>query len=147
MSLELPSHLKGISFLIVDDMSFYISLLEQTLTNLGHTGKVYSAKSLKGAIEEVNTIYQAGDKIDFIIADYHLPDSNGVALAKKVRSHRSLHNIPIIIFSTDDNSKNIIDAIDAGVDNFFFKPIVEEVFLEKIIFCWDKRHKSTKANP
>lgn len=144
MNNEFPAHLKNISFLIVDDMSFYLSLVQQILANLGHTGKVYTAKSLKDAISTVNDIYQAGGKVDFVIADYHLTDSNGITFAKKIRANKILFNIPIIIYSTDDNSSNIIEAIDAGVDNYFFKPINEEVFLEKIIFCWEKRNIATK---
>ncbi|MFA6237665.1 MAG: response regulator [Bacteriovorax sp.] len=140
MALELPDHLREITFLIVDDMSFYRSLVEQTLGNLGHVGKIYSAKDLKEAINIVNEVYKTGGRIDFVIADYHLSDSTGVELAKKMRAQKVLKNIPIVIFSTDDNSNNIIEAIDAGVDNFFFKPIKDEILLEKINFCWNKRN-------
>lgn len=140
MHKKLPDHLKSITFLFVDDMTFYHSLLQQTLVNLGHTGKILFANNVKEAISVVSDTYQSGQKIDFIISDYLLGDISGIAFAKKVRAHPVLANLPMIMISTDDNSQNVIEAINVGVDNYVFKPLDPNVLLEKIIFSWNKRN-------
>lgn len=142
MSSHLPEELKNISILIVDDMSFYLSLLQQALFNLGHTGKIHSARDVATAINKVNDIYKSGNKIDFIISDLHLGKSNGIDLAIKVRNQKLLANIPFIIFTTSDNQSEIIRAIESDVDDYFFKPLDIQTLHKKMIHAWKKRNPS-----
>jgi two-component system chemotaxis response regulator CheY len=140
----LPTEIKDLSFLIIDDMSFYLSLLQQSLVNIGHTGKIYSAKNVQTAILKVNEVFKAGSSIDFIISDYNLTDSTGVDLVKKLRANNALKNIPLILFTTEDNVSKIIGAIEAGVDDYFFKPINEKVLCKKIINVYIKRQNQNE---
>ncbi len=137
---KFPDNLKKISFLVVDDMTFYHSLIKQMLASLGHEGEVHCVVSVKDAIHAVSEIYKAGKTIDFIVSDYYLNDSNGVNFVKKIRSNERLANIPFILFTTEDNNKVIPEAIEAGVDQYFFKPVEHEKFLEKVIYSWKKRN-------
>ena len=139
---KFPDYLAKISFLIVDDMTFYHSLIKQMLVTLGHTGDVYTAASVKNAIHTVSEVYQSGKTVDFIVSDYYLNDSNGIHFVKKIRSNERLANTPFVIFTTEDNSKIIPEALEAGIDNFFYKPIDHEIFLERVVFSWNKRHQA-----
>lgn len=142
----LPEHFKNMTFLYVEDMTFYQSLLQQSLVNLGHVGKIHFAPRVKEAIDVINSIYQSGSTIDFIISDFHLQDGNSIDLIKKIRANKVLANIPLVIFSTDDNKQNIFDAFAAGADEYMFKPIDPEVLVEKIVFCWNKRNSKSEVN-
>lgn len=136
----LPEHLRNMTILYVEDMTFYQSLLQQTLANLGHKGKVHFAPSVKEAIAVINSIYQSGSTLDFIISDFHLQDGSSIDLIKRVRGNDVLEKLPLVIFSTDDNKENILNSFAAGADEYMFKPIDPEVLLAKIVFCWNKRN-------
>lgn len=138
--IQLPEHFRDMTFLYVEDMSFYQSLLKQTLVNMGHTGKIYFAATVSESVETINTIYRSGEQIDFIISDYHLQDGSSLDLISKVKEHDVLENVPVIVFSTDDNKKNILGAFSAGADEYMFKPIDAQVFLTKLVFCWNKKN-------
>lgn len=140
-----PDHFKNMTFLYVEDMTFYQSLLQQTMTNLGHIGKIHFAPSVKDAVEVINSVYQSGSKIDFIISDFHLQDGSSLDLIKKIRANAVLAKIPLVIFSTDDNKQNILNAFAAGADEYMFKPIDPEILLGKIVFCWNKRNLPKEA--
>lgn len=136
---------KNINFLIIDDMTFTHSFILQSLKKLGFEGNVFSAKSVKHAIEKINGAYKNGMTIDFIITDLHLPDGNGIDVVKKVRATKKMANTPILMMTTDENSHFVVEAFEAGVDNYFFKPIEDEIMLQKINFAWNK-HASKKAS-
>lgn len=140
--LKIP---KNINFLIVDDMTFTHSFILQSLKKLGFEGNVFSAKSVKTAIEKINQAYKHGMTIDFIITDLHLPDGNGIDIVKKVRATQKMANVPILMMTTDENSHFVVEAFESGVDNYFFKPIEDEVMFQKINFAWNK-YLSNKAS-
>jgi len=131
---------KNINFLVVDDMTFTHSFILQSLKKLGFEGNIFAAKNMTSAIEKIKEVYKHKMKIDVIITDLHLPDGNGIELTKKIRSTSSLVNIPIIMMTTDENSHLVIEAFEAGVDNYFFKPIDDDILREKIEFAWAKKH-------
>lgn len=136
-----PEELKNCSILIVDDMSFYLSFLKQALKNLGHNGDIHAAPDMNSAINLINSVYHSGKRIDLIISDFHLGKHTGVDFVAKVRSNDILKNLPFIIFTTDENGSNVIKAFDAGVDDYFFKPIDESILVKKIINSFEKRSK------
>lgn len=59
---------------------------------------------------------------DLVIVDYYLPDLNGVLICKKIREFDA--KIAILMFTTNDDKKNIIEALDAGADDYLTKPFV-----------------------
>lgn len=138
MKSKLPEKLLNGTILIVDDLSFYISFVQQILTNNQFTGEIITAKSLEDSYEKIMSTYKLGKKIDLIITDLHLPDGEGLALAKKVRRTPQMAKTPVILITTEDNSKKVIESFEAGIDIYMFKPLEEEIFCEKVTFAYKK---------
>lgn len=136
----LPKEMRDLRILLVEDMSFYHSIIPQTLTNFGFVGELHSGKNLKETEKIIKDLYRNAKKIDLILTDFHLPDGTGLDLIKKVRANKVLSNIPILMLTTDNNSKGVIESFEAGLDNYLFKPIEDKFFLEKLIFVWKKRN-------
>jgi DNA-binding response OmpR family regulator len=143
MSLvNLPKGMLELKILLVEDMTFYHSLIPQMLANYGFMGEFITSKTLKETEKVIKDFYKSGSKIDLIITDHSLPDGTGIELIKNIRQNKVLSNIPIIMVTTEDNNQKIVDAISAGVDNYSYKPIEEKDFMEKLIFIWEKRQKT-----
>lgn len=136
----LPSSLKQAKVLIVDDLTFYASLMEQTLMRRGFEGKIYIANSLKGAADRIQQSLESDEIIDLLITDLHLPDGLGTRLVKKIRKTKVLENMAILLVTTNEESKTVVEAFEAGIDNYLFKPLEDAKLFEKILFVWNKRH-------
>lgn len=56
---------------------------------------------------------------DLIVLDLGLPDGNGIALVREVRSWSQ---VPILILSARTQESDKIEALDAGADDYLTKP-------------------------
>ena len=139
--ISLPNEMKYLQILHLEDMSFYQSIVAQSLYNVGFVGEILTSKSLKEAETVIKDTYKKGQKIDLIITDCFLPDGTGLELTKKIRLNKVLMNIPILMLTTDTNVSKVIEAFEAGIDNYLFKPIDDKLFLEKLVLVWQKRQK------
>lgn len=64
-----------------------------------------------------------GDKpIDLIILDVGLPWINGLELAKLLREHDSLKNIPLVFISGKTTEFDVKRGFEAGADDYIKKP-------------------------
>ncbi|MEG0691730.1 MAG: response regulator transcription factor [Oscillospiraceae bacterium] len=66
---------------------------------------------------------------DIIILDLGLPDMNGIDIIKKVRTWSE---VPIIIVSARSESKDKIEALDAGADDYLTKPFNTDELLARL---------------
>lgn len=111
----------------------------QALGNLGFNGRCVLSKNYKESMMKLKEMLKKGEKVDFIISDIQLPDGTGIDLLKKVRASKSLKNVPFLLITTSDDPQTIVEAFEVGADNYIFKPIEEDAFMEKIEYCWEKR--------
>lgn len=58
---------------------------------------------------------------DIAIVDMHLPGISGATLVRMLRGTSGLAHIPILVLSVDSAFQNILNAIDAGSDEFMRK--------------------------
>ena len=102
-----------ITILYVDDEP---SLLEIGKIFLEGTGKFAVATSLSGndALKRMET-----ERFDAVLADYQMPEMDGIALLKAVRK---LHgDIPFVIFTGKGREEIVIEAINNGADSYIQK--------------------------
>ena len=144
---KLPEPLIKGTILIVDDISFYNSLVTQSLSLYGFTGTIVFAPSVHEAFTIIRDILNSGKVVDLIISDLHLSDAKGSDLAKQIRLNKVTENIPFVLMTTDSERKSILMALDSGVDHFVIKPIDAGKLLDSINFAWKKRNPiKTKDN-
>jgi len=106
--------LEKISVLILDDESNSTEEIFEFLQKEGY--RVYSANSAKTGLAIVKR-----EKIDVIILDLYLPDSNGLDLLGKVKTENP--NIEVIMISGQGDVDSIIRSIRLGVVDFLRKPL------------------------
>ena len=86
---------------------------------------------LKGAGYDVLVAadgYQATELIaqqppDFLITDWKMPNFDGIDLCRWVRQSRLPHYVYTIVVSGRTEVRHMVEAISAGADDFFSKPI------------------------
>ena len=102
----------GPRVLVVDDDPAIRRVLRITLRTNGYT--VFEAPGAVAALAAVETV-----RPDVIILDLGLPDGDGVAVTRQLRTHSQ---IPILILSVKDREEDKIAALETGADDYVTKP-------------------------
>ncbi len=101
------------SVLCVDDEMGFLDINKILLENTGEF-TVDTAPSAMVALEMIQkTDYDA------IVSDYNMPDMDGIALLKQVRS--DFGNVPYLLFTGKGREEVVIAAVDNGVDYYIQK--------------------------
>lgn len=69
---------------------------------------------------------------DVIVLDYMLPDINGNAVIRSIRSDPSLSDVRIIIVSGVVNREDVTSLLQTGADDFLQKPFSIELLVKRI---------------
>nr|WP_321267715.1 response regulator [uncultured Sulfurimonas sp.] len=112
--------------LAVDDDMINLKLLKSMLMKSGKVKEVIEAKNGSDAIGEL----KARDDIDLILLDIIMPVMGGIEMLKVVRADDNLHQLPIIVLTTDETKKS--EALEFGANGFLMKPIRNTELLQKI---------------
>lgn len=65
----------------------------------------------------------ANERADLILMDLHMPFANGVEVTMLLRADARFARIPIVFLSGESDPDSRLEAINAGGDEFLFKPI------------------------
>ena len=67
-----------------------------------------------------------------ILLDLNMPRMNGIEFLKIVKVDTLLKKIPVIVLTTSDNEKDIIESFELGVAGYMVKPPDYKNFVEVI---------------
>ncbi|MDF7814928.1 response regulator [Hymenobacter sp. YC55] len=67
-----------------------------------------------------------------VLLDLNLPGTDGRTVLGKLKQDAQLHSIPVIIFSTSSNERDIEDCYELGANTYLTKPIEYAALEEKI---------------
>ncbi len=109
----------ALSVLVVDDQPFYRNLLTDVLRNIG----VNSIEVAENGLDAWDALDHFSP--DIIIADWIMPEMDGLELTRKIRSLKDekLRMTPIIMVTSNNLRSQIEEARNTGVDTFILKPI------------------------
>lgn len=111
---------------VEDDLTLQENIVD-TLKNFFNTVIIASDG------DEAYTLYiENQNKIDIIITDINMPNTDGITLVKYIREYNK--DIPIIIISAYTNTDYLIDSIDLNILKYITKPFTTK----KIISLLDK---------
>lgn len=132
-----------IKVLIVDDMQQIRVLVKDQLRSIGI--KVFvEADSGDKALDILNkmpTDSNSAEHINFVVADWNMPNTNGLQLLKKMRENNQWAQIPFIMLTSESDREAVTKALFAGASQYMVKPFNRKIFEEKIKSAWTKHHK------
>ncbi len=107
--------------LLVDDDSLARRLIASALGSAGH--QVVHAVSGKDALA------QAASRVpDLVVTDVKMPEMDGWALVRNLRTAKATALIPVIFLTSHDSSENRLHGFNLGADDFISKEcVVEEI--------------------
>jgi two-component system, chemotaxis family, response regulator Rcp1 len=69
---------------------------------------------------------------DLILLDINMPRKDGKQVLKEIRANADLKLIPVIMLTTSDQEKDIIDSYNFGVNSYISKPVRIIDFIDAI---------------
>lgn len=111
--------------LLVEDDRAIRSLLEQWLNAAGH--RVSMAEDGASALKVAEL-----HRPQVVIADWHVPRVDGIALSRELRRLPQHRNTYLIVVATDVSPDRQIEAFEAGVDDCLPKPLVPKLFFARL---------------
>jgi two-component system, chemotaxis family, chemotaxis protein CheY len=113
-------------FLVVDDSPTMRRIVINALHSFGYND-VVEASDGQDALAILYT-----EKIDFVITDWNMPNMNGLELTKAIRNDATFGTLPVLMVTTRGIKEDIVQALQAKVNNYIVKPFTPAVLKEKI---------------
>ena len=82
---------------------------------------------------------------DLILSDLMMPKLDGAGLIRRIRENPDLRDIPFVILTAKATENTKFDLLDAGADDFLFKPFSREELLVRVRNLLILREKTTAA--
>jgi two-component system chemotaxis response regulator CheY len=117
----------SLRFLVVDDSVTMRRIVVNSLKNLGYESFI-EANDGKEALEKL----AGDDTINFVITDWNMPVLSGLELTRNIRQDERLAKVPILMVTTRGVKEDIIEALQARVNNYIVKPFTPHILKEKI---------------
>ena len=104
--------------MIIDDQLTSRIILETIIQSIGDNIKVKTYDNAFSALQVAET-----EPPDLIIADYKMPELDGVEFTRRLRKLPYCHDVPIIIITIVDERAVMYEALEAGATDFLIKPV------------------------
>ena len=117
---------QDIIILIVDDSPTMRRIIKNTLERIGFKAS-YEAENGKEGLEQL-----AMHPINFVITDWNMPEMNGLEFVTALRNTPEYSKLPVLMITTRGMKEDVLQAVQAGVNNYVVKPFTPETLEAKI---------------
>ena len=69
---------------------------------------------------------------DIVLLDINMPKKDGKQVLREIRDDDSLHNLPVIMLTTSNQERDIIDSYNLGVNAYITKPTELASFIDTV---------------
>jgi class 3 adenylate cyclase/CheY-like chemotaxis protein len=111
--------------LIVDDNENNRAILAARLGPHGYA----TAEACDG-VEALEAVRR--DAPDLILLDVTMPRIDGLEVCRRLRGDESVGFVPIILVTARADSKDVIAGLEAGADEYLFKPIDQQALVARV---------------
>ncbi|TVR67659.1 MAG: response regulator [Gemmatimonadales bacterium] len=112
-------------FLVVDDSPTMRRIVVNSLKRIGYSDIVEAGNGEEG-LEVLDA------SVEFVITDWNMPVMGGLDMVRAIRSSPDTSSLPILMVTTRSVRDDIVQAAQAGVNNYVVKPFTPQVLKEKI---------------
>jgi len=103
--------------LVVEDDPVHKRMLEKLLAQWG-----YQVHAVVNGSEAVRVLVE-DDSIQLVIADWMMPEMDGLELCREIRKRGSQPYIYFILLTAKDQHDDVVEGLDAGADDYVIKPV------------------------
>jgi len=113
--------------LVVDDLRAVRMILARILTELG-----YEVKEAANGREALEVIATEKTAVKLVLADWNMPEINGLELLKRLRQNPELAALTVVMVTTETEIDQMVTALEAGANEYVMKPFTKDILREKL---------------
>jgi two-component system chemotaxis response regulator CheY len=102
-------------------------ILGRILRELGY--EVCEAVDGKDALKVIESEKAA---VQLVLADWNMPEMNGLDLIKHLRHNPELTSLKVIMVTTETEVDHIVSALEAGANEYVMKPFTKDIIRGKL---------------
>ncbi len=127
--LLLGSHsLDDKKVLLIDDSAVLRTILTKNLVEVGfQKSNITESKDGEDGLDKLMV-----DKFDLVITDWYMPKIDGLEFVKMIKEKDHLKNIPLLMVTSEMDSKKELEAFRAGISAYIIKPFTATDLESKI---------------
>jgi adenylate cyclase len=111
--------------LAVDDIPENLEILRMRLEANGYEVEI--------AADGEDGLAKARDlKPDLILLDIMMPKLDGIAVVRQLKQDDSLRSIPVILVTARADTRDVVEGLDAGGDDYLTKPFEHHALLARV---------------
>jgi signal transduction histidine kinase/DNA-binding response OmpR family regulator len=131
---------QSMEILIVEDDYISRSLLNKMLSGMGH-----QVSEAENGVQAWETLTH--NPCQLIITDWMMPEMDGLELCRKIRSAVFRRYVYVIMLTSKDRKKDLVEVFQAGADDYIPKPFDPEELRSRVMtglrmIELEKRHKT-----
>ena len=112
--------------LVVDDSKAIRSILSKLLGELG-----FDVCVACHGLEALSRLDETGP-VDLALVDWNMPTMNGIEFVRAVRANAAYESLRVMMITTQTETSDIVEALEAGADEYLMKPFTKAMVLEKL---------------
>ena len=112
--------------LIVDDSRTMRLVLKKILNEVGF--EVSEAGDGSEALIRLKEL----DRVDLMLVDWNMPVMDGLEFVRAVRQDNAYDEVPVMMVTTEDTMDRVVEALNAGANEYVMKPFTSESIIEKL---------------
>jgi len=126
--------MRPIEILLVEDNPGDIRLTKEALKECRILNNLHVTMDGVEAMEylEKNGRFADSPKPDLILLDLNLPKKSGMEVLTEIKSSEQLKIIPIVVLTTSDSEKDILESYKHHVNCFVTKPVEFDAFMTAV---------------
>jgi two-component system chemotaxis response regulator CheY len=113
--------------LVVDDSRAVRMILSKTLKELG-----YEVREAANGREALEVMAAEQTKVSLVLADWNMPEMNGLDLLKALRRQPELASLVVVMVTTETELSQMMAALEAGANEYVMKPFTRDILVEKL---------------
>jgi CheY-like chemotaxis protein len=105
----------------VEDDPHLARLAQIGFQQLGFSGEILAAASVRQALTILQECLAAGHSVDLILVDLELPDGSGLEVIRRVKAHPAWAAIPVVVLSNIVDPEDVTAAYALGANCYLSK--------------------------
>ena len=113
--------------MVVDDSRAMRMILTRLLTSQG-----FEVRQAATGNEGLALLRELNYRISLILVDWNMPGISGLDFVRHIRSDPASSSIALIMVTTETAVAHMVEALDAGANEYIMKPFTPEILTDKL---------------
>lgn len=133
------SPLEGEKVIVVDGNKTNLKVIVRSLASWGMRATPFNSPEL------VNDTLESIDRFDMVILDLQMPELDGRALARNIRTKFERNQIKVVVLTT--SAEEMLPDDEDLFDTVLHKPVKQEILLKSLLKLYRKEEPGTIGRP